>query len=106
MNPDEVTLVVSLSACGQIRALESGRWIHSYIQNNGVYLNVQGARVCCGGQEPPELRKDYMMLEEVNRWLKDHGYIPQTDVALHDLGEKERARSLEVHSEKLATVFV
>ncbi|KAM0064879.1 hypothetical protein Hdeb2414_s0003g00108221 [Helianthus debilis subsp. tardiflorus] len=47
-----------------------------------------------------------MMLEEVNIWLKDHGYIPQTDVALHDLGEKERARSLEVHSEKLAIVFV
>ncbi|MFS7989221.1 hypothetical protein Hanom_Chr11g01044181 [Helianthus anomalus] len=45
-----------------------------------------------------------MMLEEVNIWLKDHGYIPQTDVALHDLGEKERARSLEVHSEKLAIV--
>ncbi|KAI3815015.1 hypothetical protein L1987_14666 [Smallanthus sonchifolius] len=40
MNPDEVTLVAVLSACGRLGALESGRWIHSYMQNNGIHMNV------------------------------------------------------------------
>ncbi|XP_010526710.1 PREDICTED: pentatricopeptide repeat-containing protein ELI1, chloroplastic [Tarenaya hassleriana] len=41
--PDEVTLVATLSACGQIGALESGRWIHAFIKNRHIELNV---RIC------------------------------------------------------------
>ncbi|XP_076943791.1 pentatricopeptide repeat-containing protein ELI1, chloroplastic-like [Bidens hawaiensis] len=58
-----------------------------------------------GDMKHPKSDKIYMMLEEVSGWLKDHGYVPQTDVALHDFGTRERARSLEVHSEKLAIAF-
>ncbi|KAF5736193.1 hypothetical protein HS088_TW14G00329 [Tripterygium wilfordii] len=47
----------------------------------------------------------YMMLEEINGWLKAHDYAPLTDVVLHDLGEPEKQLSLEVHSEKLAIAF-
>ncbi|GKC84731.1 pentatricopeptide repeat-containing protein ELI1, chloroplastic, partial [Tanacetum coccineum] len=39
-HPDEVTLVMVLSACGQVGALESGRRVHSYIRNNGMQMNV------------------------------------------------------------------
>ncbi|CAA7035871.1 unnamed protein product [Microthlaspi erraticum] len=43
-NPDEITVVATLSACSQIGALESGRWIHVYIKNSRrIRLNV---RVC------------------------------------------------------------
>ncbi|KAF5787498.1 hypothetical protein HanXRQr2_Chr10g0453511 [Helianthus annuus] len=45
MNPDEVTLVVSLSACGQIGALESGRWIHSVTPRNFFASNNVPTRV-------------------------------------------------------------
>ncbi|GJU95109.1 pentatricopeptide repeat-containing protein ELI1, chloroplastic [Tanacetum coccineum] len=238
--PDEVTLVTVLSACGQVGALESGRWVHSYMRNSGMQMNVhlgtalidmygkcgslEDARVvfdklknkdviaynsmitcyamhghcqealqlfsdmcrmhttptdisfigilsACAHSglvsigkgffllmrekymiEPtsssmdvwltfwpsgyleegimivkehvkvaltshmgtlldsrdmkhPNSKKIYMMLEEVNGWLKDNGYSPQTDIVLHDFENKDRARSLEVHSEKLAVAF-
>lgn len=35
VKPNEVTVLSVLSACGQLGALESGRWLHSYIENNG-----------------------------------------------------------------------
>lgn len=40
MNPNEVTIVAVLSACGQLGALESGKWIHSYVNNNRIHMNV------------------------------------------------------------------
>uniref|UniRef100_A0A2P2MRJ5 F-box-like/WD repeat-containing protein TBL1XR1 isoform X1 n=1 Tax=Rhizophora mucronata TaxID=61149 RepID=A0A2P2MRJ5_RHIMU len=40
LRPCAVTVVAVLSACGQIGALESGRWVHSYILNNGIEINV------------------------------------------------------------------
>lgn len=47
----------------------------------------------------------YKMLEQINEWLMTYGYESQTKVVLHDLGEAEKERSLEVHSEKLALAF-
>ncbi|KAL5707160.1 Pentatricopeptide repeat-containing protein eli1 [Ranunculus cassubicifolius] len=38
--PNEVTVVSVLSACGQLGALESGKWIHSYIENNRIRVNA------------------------------------------------------------------
>lgn len=29
-----------LFACGKLGALESGRWVHSYTESNGVQFNV------------------------------------------------------------------
>lgn len=53
----------------------------------------------------PKSKEIYLMLEEINRWLKADGYTPQTDIVLHDLGEREKELNLEVHSEKLAMAF-
>ncbi|PWA45444.1 Pentatricopeptide repeat-containing protein [Artemisia annua] len=50
-----------------------------------------------GDMKHPNSNKIYMMLDEV----KDIGY----SIVLHDFGNKERVRSLEVHSEKLAVAF-
>ncbi|XP_061344856.1 pentatricopeptide repeat-containing protein At4g21065-like [Gastrolobium bilobum] len=36
MQPDDATLVVTLSACGAIGALDFGRWIHSCIQDTNL----------------------------------------------------------------------
>lgn len=38
-NPDEVTLVCTLSACTQLGAMDLGRWIHVYIKKQGIKLN-------------------------------------------------------------------
>lgn len=38
--PDLVTAVYMLSGCGQIGALETGRWIHSYVDSHGLCSNL------------------------------------------------------------------
>ncbi|CAN6477297.1 unnamed protein product [Victoria cruziana] len=40
IKPDEITLVSVLSACGHLGALNIGKWIHNYIQQNGVKSDV------------------------------------------------------------------
>nr|KYP35789.1 hypothetical protein KK1_043161 [Cajanus cajan] len=40
VRPNEITLVAVLSSCGQLGALESGKWVHSYVENNGVGVRV------------------------------------------------------------------
>ncbi|KAI3716252.1 hypothetical protein L6452_23464 [Arctium lappa] len=58
-----------------------------------------------GDVKHPNSKEIYMMLEEINGWLKSEGYRPQTGIVLHDIGMMERERSLAVHSEKLAIAF-
>ena len=41
--PNEITILAVLSACGQLGALESGRWLHSYIECNDIQVNVRVA---------------------------------------------------------------
>ncbi|XP_057472782.1 pentatricopeptide repeat-containing protein At1g08070, chloroplastic-like [Actinidia eriantha] len=40
VNPNEVTLLSLLSACAQVGALDTGRWLHSYIDRNRLDSNV------------------------------------------------------------------
>ena len=58
-----------------------------------------------GDKRHRKSREIYAMLEEINGWLGERGYAPRTDIVLHDLGERQKEKSLEVHSEKLAIAF-
>ncbi|KAI9196051.1 hypothetical protein LWI28_020599 [Acer negundo] len=40
VKPDEVTMVLCLSACSQLGALDVGIWIHHFIEKKNLYLNV------------------------------------------------------------------
>lgn len=53
----------------------------------------------------PKSEEIYSMLEELNGLLKAHGYVPQTELVLHDLEEAEKERAIGVHSERLAIAF-
>lgn len=74
VRPNEVTAVAVLSACGQIGALESGRWIHSYIENLGIKLNVQVGTALidmyskCGSLEDARLIFDKVNDKDVVAW--------------------------------------
>lgn len=74
VRPNEVTAVAVLSACGQIGALESGRWIHSYIENLGIKLNVQVGTALidmyskCGSLEDARLIFDKVNDKDVIAW--------------------------------------
>ncbi|KAG6663335.1 hypothetical protein CIPAW_02G019300 [Carya illinoinensis] len=39
VKPDNVALVISLSACAHLGALDQGRWIHAYIAKNGIKID-------------------------------------------------------------------
>ncbi|KAF3777031.1 Pentatricopeptide repeat-containing protein [Nymphaea thermarum] len=38
--PDRITILAALSACGQLGALELGRWLHSYAYKNAMFSNL------------------------------------------------------------------
>ncbi|CAA7404226.1 unnamed protein product [Spirodela intermedia] len=38
--PDEVTLLTVLSACAQLGAMESGRWVHSYMSTRSIPMTA------------------------------------------------------------------
>ncbi|KAJ8769368.1 hypothetical protein K2173_002572 [Erythroxylum novogranatense] len=72
---------------------------------SSIEVNNKVHEFIAGDMRHPKSEEIYTMLEDMNDWLKDHGYSPQTDVVLHDLGEEQKKQSLEVHSEKLAIAF-
>ncbi|KAK9678501.1 hypothetical protein RND81_11G215700 [Saponaria officinalis] len=53
----------------------------------------------------PKSKEIYAKLDEIENRLKAQGYCPQIDSVLHDVGEREKERSLGVHSERLAIAF-
>lgn len=40
VKPDKVTLALVLSACGELGAIEQGRWLHNYIVECNIEINV------------------------------------------------------------------
>ena len=72
---------------------------------SSIEVNNKVHEFLAGDKKHPKSKEIYVMLEEINGWLKAHGYTPQTDIVLHDLGERQKEQSLEVHSEKLAIAF-
>ncbi|XP_059623947.1 pentatricopeptide repeat-containing protein ELI1, chloroplastic [Cornus florida] len=96
-----------------------GNWdgvarMRTMMKDNGVWkepgcssieVNNRVHEFLAGDSKHPKCKEIYMMLEEMNGWLKAHGYTPATETVLHDIRESEKGRSLEVHSEKLAIAF-
>ncbi|XP_021817296.1 pentatricopeptide repeat-containing protein ELI1, chloroplastic [Prunus avium] len=82
---------------------------HSGIQKepgcSSIEVDNKVHEFLAGDRRSPRSKEIYMMIKEMNQWLKAHGYTPQIDTVLHDLGEREKEQSLEVHSEKLAIAF-
>ncbi|XP_075492994.1 pentatricopeptide repeat-containing protein ELI1, chloroplastic isoform X1 [Primulina tabacum] len=97
----------------------SGNWdgvagIRSMMKQTGVQkepgcssieVNNNVHEFRAGDVKHPKSKEIYEMLEHVNGWLRAHGYSSQTDEALQNIGETDRERLLEVHSEKLALAF-
>ncbi|GKB80314.1 pentatricopeptide repeat-containing protein ELI1, chloroplastic [Tanacetum coccineum] len=89
----------------QMRTMMKHHGVHKEPGCSSTEVHNKVHEFVAGDMKHPNSKKIYMMLEEVNGWLKDNGYSPETDIVLHDFGNKDRARSLEVHSEKLAVAF-
>ncbi|XVF17585.1 hypothetical protein REPUB_Repub10bG0136300 [Reevesia pubescens] len=72
---------------------------------SSIEVNNRVHEFLAGDLKHPKSKEIYLMLEEMNGWLKAHGYTPQTDIVLHDIGDVQKELSLEVHSEKLALAY-
>lgn len=72
---------------------------------SSIEINSKVHEFLAGDLKHPKRKEIYMMLSEINGWLKACNYTPQTEIVLHDIGEREKERLLEVHSEKLAIAF-
>ncbi|GAU48655.1 hypothetical protein TSUD_189100 [Trifolium subterraneum] len=53
----------------------------------------------------PQSKEIYKELAVLMGKMKELGYVPETDSALHDVEEEDKEGHLAVHSEKLAIVF-
>lgn len=58
-----------------------------------------------GDRTHPLIAKIDEMLSEMNKKLKDSGYIADTSVVLRNISEEDKETSLSYHSEKLAMAF-
>ena len=58
-----------------------------------------------GDQSHPNSKEIYAKLEEIKFKIKAYGYIAETDLVLHDIGEEDKENALNYHSEKLAVAY-
>ncbi|KAF9620792.1 hypothetical protein IFM89_014729 [Coptis chinensis] len=99
---------------------KAGRWnevtaVRSVMKSRGISKmpgcsNVEmGKRVhtfLVGDQSHPQTKEIYEELDVLVSKMKEAGYVPETNSALHDVEEEDKECHLAVHSEKLAIVFV
>lgn len=89
----------------KVRAMMKASGIEKEPGCSSIEVRNKVHEFLAGDLRHPKSKEIYTMLEEINGWLKAHGYSPQTNVVLQDLGETEKEKSLGVHSEKLAIAF-
>ncbi|XP_015867371.3 pentatricopeptide repeat-containing protein ELI1, chloroplastic [Ziziphus jujuba] len=89
----------------RVRSLMKDGGIQKEPGCSSIEVNNKIHEFLAGDRKHPKSKEIYMMLDEINGWLKAYGYTPQTDIVLHDLEERQKEKSLEVHSEKLAIAF-
>ncbi|XP_055817681.1 pentatricopeptide repeat-containing protein ELI1, chloroplastic [Solanum dulcamara] len=89
----------------KVRALMKRSGVDKEPGCSSIEVNNKVHEFLAGDMKHPKSKEIYIMLEEMNKWLEAHGYLPQTDIVLHDLEEVEKQQSLAVHSEKLAIAY-
>ncbi|OMO51523.1 hypothetical protein CCACVL1_29746 [Corchorus capsularis] len=88
--------------------------IRSLMKNSGVKKRpgcswVQGkkgtATFYVGDRSHPQFEQIYELLADLIQRIKEIGYVPATDFALHDVDDEEKGDLLFEHSEKLALAY-
>ncbi|PNY07046.1 pentatricopeptide repeat-containing protein chloroplastic-like [Trifolium pratense] len=89
----------------KVRALMKDSGVEKEPGCSTIEVNNRIHEFIAGDLKHSKSKDIYLMLEEMNSWLKGNGYTPKTDIVLHDIGKEQKELSLEVHSEKLALAF-
>ncbi|GAB2212908.1 hypothetical protein Drorol1_Dr00020912 [Drosera rotundifolia] len=88
-----------------IRSIMKSKGIKKTLGISNVELKCKIYTFLAGDKSHPQSKQTYDELDVLVGRMKDAGYVPETDSALHDVEEEEREHHLAVHSEKLAIVF-
>jgi pentatricopeptide repeat protein len=89
----------------EIRSVMKRRKIRKTPGISNVELNNQVHTFLAGDTSHPQSKEIYEELGVLVGKMKELGYVPETDSALHDVEEEDKECHLAVHSEKLAIVF-
>lgn len=93
---------------------ENVNWVRQLMKESGVEkepgcsaieLGNKVFEFVVGDRSHTKSKEIYAMLDELGALIKAHGYVPNTDLVLHDLEEAEKEKALAVHSERLAVAF-
>lgn len=88
-----------------IRSLMKRRRLRKMPGISNVELNNQIYTFLAGDRSHPQSKEIYEDLDLLVGKMRELGYVPETESALHDVEEEEKELHLAVHSEKLAIVF-
>ncbi|KAJ7974103.1 Pentatricopeptide repeat-containing protein [Quillaja saponaria] len=88
-----------------VRSLMKRRRIRKMPGISNFELNSQVYTFLAGDTSHPQSKDIYEELGVLVGKMKELGYTPETDSALHDVEEEDKECHLAVHSEKLAIVF-
>ncbi|KAF5190558.1 Pentatricopeptide repeat [Thalictrum thalictroides] len=94
---DEVTTV---------RSIMKSKGISKLPGCSNVELDNRVHTFLVGDQLHPQTKEIYAELDVLVSKMKEAGYVAETNSALHDVEEEDKAGHLTVHSEKLAIAFV
>ncbi|KAI3857566.1 hypothetical protein MKW98_028830 [Papaver atlanticum] len=93
---EKVALVRSLMKDKKIRKAPAYSWIqidykvHKFVSDDRTHSQNE---------------KIYRKLDSLMKEIQKAGYVPDTHLALHDVGEDEKVESISYHSEKLALAY-
>ncbi|KAK4350919.1 hypothetical protein RND71_030232 [Anisodus tanguticus] len=88
-----------------VRSIMKGKGIKKMPGVSNVEINNMVHTFLAGDTSHPQSKEIYEELDVLIGKMKEEGYVPETDSALHDVEEEDKENHLVVHSEKLAIVF-
>ncbi|CAL8177762.1 unnamed protein product [Prunus armeniaca] len=97
----------------------SGRWkeaaqVRAEMKESGtpkepgcslIEVNNEIHEFLLGDLRHPKKEEIYKKLKELKDELKSEGYLPATEVVLHDIEDRQKERALSIHSERLAICY-
>ncbi|KAK0596943.1 hypothetical protein LWI29_020412 [Acer saccharum] len=88
-----------------VRSIMKRKGLKKMLGASNVEINDWVYTFLAGDQSHTQSKKIYEELDVLVGKMKEAGYVPETDSALHDVEEEDKEYHLAVHSEKLVIVF-
>ncbi|XP_030481234.1 pentatricopeptide repeat-containing protein At2g03880, mitochondrial [Cannabis sativa] len=89
----------------KIRRLMKSMGISKEPGYSWIEMNSQAHRFMSEDRSHPRTTEIYSKLDEIMMLIKEAGYVPDMNFALHDMDEEGKELGLTYHSEKLAIAF-